>query len=66
MPDLSDSDKEFEAEMDLNTMKRAEEIKADPARKKAAEEKAAKEINALKKIKGKSLINSSNKSLVTK
>lgn len=43
-------DKEFEARMDANRLKDAEEIKNDPKRLKAAQASAKKQIKDLSKI----------------
>ncbi len=42
-----ESEEEFQARMDAETLERAEEIKADPVRLEAAEEAAKKKIKAL-------------------
>ncbi len=42
-----ESDKEFEARMDMQTLKDAEKIKGDPKRVKAAKAEVDKEIKAL-------------------
>lgn len=62
------SDKEFEAQMDVDTLKRAEEISSDPKRAKAARTALDKELNTLNKLKGSTLITSGKtekKTLVT-
>lgn len=45
-----ENDKEFEARMDMNTLKEAEEIKSDSKRSNAAKTQADKEIKALAAI----------------
>lgn len=52
MAHVSESDKEFEARIDMDTLKSAELIKADPKRRAAAEKAAKKEIAALRKLGG--------------
>lgn len=49
-PRRSAMDKQFEAEDDLRTLRRAEEIKARPGRVTAARRIAKKEMEALKKV----------------
>lgn len=67
MPHL-ESDKEFNARMDMQTLKDAEEIKGDPKRSKAAKSAADKEIKALNAVSGSTLITSGKskkKTLIT-
>lgn len=61
------SDKEFEAQMDVDTLKRAEEIASDSKRSKAARTALDKELKTLNKLKGSTLITSgksNNKTLI--
>lgn len=47
-------DKQFQAEDDMRTLRRAEEAKASPGRMKAAQKEAKKEVKELTKVvKGK-------------
>lgn len=47
-------DKQFQAEDDMRTLRRAEEVKASPTRMKAARSEAKKEVKTLTKVaKGK-------------
>lgn len=60
-------EKEFEAEDDLRTIRRAKEISGDPKRLKAANKIADKEIKALNEIKGSTLLTGKKKdTLLTK
>lgn len=43
-------DKQFQAEDDMRTLRRAEEVKASPTRMKAAQQEAKKEVQALTKV----------------
>lgn len=45
--------KRWQAEEDLRTLRRAEEVRADRSRVAAAKKMADKEIRALSKVKGK-------------
>ncbi len=48
------SDKQLQAEDDMQTLRRAEEVKASPTRMKAARNEAQKEVKELTKVaKGK-------------
>lgn len=67
MPKI-ESEKQFEARMDMETLKRAQEIASDPKRAKAAQTALDKELKNLNKLKGSSLITSgksSKKTLIT-
>jgi len=50
MPKLTAMDKKYQAEDDLRTLRRAEEIKADKKRVSEAKKIAKQEIKALKKL----------------
>ncbi len=64
---LTAEDKQFQAEDDLRTIRRAKEISDDPTRLKAANKIADKEIKALNEIKGSTLLTGKKKStLLTK
>jgi len=56
------SDKDFEAQMDMDTLKAAKKIEADPKRFSAAKKMAKKEIAALRKL-GSTLITDEKKTL---
>ncbi len=61
------NEKEFEAEDDLRTIRRAKEISDDPKRLKAANNMADKEIKALSAVKGSTLLTGKKKdTLLTK
>ena len=63
-----ETDKEFEARMDMESLKRAQEISSDPQRSKAAKTALDKELNTLNKLSGSTLITSGKsdkKTLVT-
>lgn len=50
MPRMSVEDKKYRAEDDLRTLRRAEEIRADPQRVKYAKQTAVQEMKALAKV----------------
>jgi hypothetical protein len=50
MPKITAEEKKFRAEDDLRTLRRANEIKVDSNRIKAAKQMARKEMQALKKL----------------
>lgn len=64
---LTAEDKKFQAEDDLRTLRHAKEIQDSPARLKAAEAMAEKEIKILNAIQGSTLLTSNKKkTLITK
>lgn len=58
---LTAEDKKFQTEDDLRTLRRAKEIQNSPARVKAAEDMAEKEIKILNEIKGSTLLTGNKK-----
>ncbi len=60
------SDKEFEAQMDVDTLKRAKEIEGDPKRAEAARTALDKELKILNALKGSTLLTKEGGTLITK
>lgn len=52
-PRMSAQEKKWQAEDDLRVMQRAEQIKSDPTRMKAAQREANSQVKALQKVVGK-------------
>lgn len=53
MPKLTGQDLEFQAEDDLRTLQRAEEVRSNKTRLNRAKKVANKQMKALKKVAGK-------------
>lgn len=67
MAHLTAEDKQFQAEDDLRTIRRAKEISDNPARLNAANKMADKEIRELNAVRGSTLLTGKKKTtLLTK